>query len=370
MTETLSARQVLERWAGKGASFGDKRNAIVAIRSCAAGGTLNITAERAVQCVDITLYNRTGRPVQTVENWSVPRDWWLGGWSPSPTEVTSWEAGNDVLMLSGTSWRLAGLQFSTEEVESLAPPLEIRSDLEGGPDYRRRLEAEHQEQEARREQAAVELLAGQWIRAADALQLMTKRGDRDSAAGALIRYAGTEVDKRATIRTRATLIQERGGVGGRINSRHDTIAYTYHWNGKILIQEWETGLFEITSDQIAGATFTLHGVQFSADDMAQFGITAGEEGKETMTPPHLAPETKRSRAGRKPAAWWPAFATELAVYIHEIGVPPGSGSDGQGDIIKAVQERMAEAGHESIPDRTSAQSVVQAILDRLRMPNA
>ncbi|NML93053.1 hypothetical protein [Novosphingobium olei] len=72
------------------------------------------------------------------------------------------------------------------------------------------------------------------------------------------------------------------------------------------------------------------------------------------------------RGGGRPAAnWWPDFAEELAIYIHETGIPEGQGHDGQSTIIDAVFARMSER-KKTEPGRGTVQPVVNAILRRLR----
>ncbi|WP_156361911.1 hypothetical protein [Sphingomonas sp. Leaf343] len=72
-----------------------------------------------------------------------------------------------------------------------------------------------------------------------------------------------------------------------------------------------------------------------------------------------------SGRGRPAANWWPAFAAELAIYIHEEGLPNGSETEGQGTIIDAVLSRLAERGARE-PSRASIQPVVNDVLRRLR----
>lgn len=74
---------------------------------------------------------------------------------------------------------------------------------------------------------------------------------------------------------------------------------------------------------------------------------------------------KIRHGGRRPANWWPDFAEELAVYIHECGLPDGIGHDGQSAVIDSIFARMAERG-KSEPGRGTVQPVVNAILRRIR----
>lgn len=80
--------------------------------------------------------------------------------------------------------------------------------------------------------------------------------------------------------------------------------------------------------------------------------------------PAKAPPASNGR-GRPAAGWWPDFAAELAIYVHEEGVPEGNDTEGQGMIIDAVLSRLAERGARE-PSRASIQPVVNDVLRRLR----
>lgn len=70
-------------------------------------------------------------------------------------------------------------------------------------------------------------------------------------------------------------------------------------------------------------------------------------------------------AGRAPANWWPDFAEELAVYLHEEGLPVGDGQRGQAALMEGVFRRLVERG-KTEPSRTTVQPVIRAVLSRLR----
>lgn len=72
-----------------------------------------------------------------------------------------------------------------------------------------------------------------------------------------------------------------------------------------------------------------------------------------------------SGRGRPTASWWPDFAAELAIYVHDEGIPEGIDTEGQGTIIDAVLSRLAERGARE-PSRASIQPVVNDVLRRLR----
>jgi len=69
--------------------------------------------------------------------------------------------------------------------------------------------------------------------------------------------------------------------------------------------------------------------------------------------------------GRRAAKWWPDFAEELAVYLHDFGLPDGHGHDGQSEVVKAVFDRLAAAGKPE-PGRSAVQPVINAVLERIR----
>jgi len=112
---------------------------------------------------------------------------------PTPSDVASWMAGNDILYASGTNWRLAELMFPADEIARLAPPSRAIISEEG-PDYWRRLEAQHTAQEAERRQKDAALLTGQWIRASEALKMLAVDGSVEDSKKTLLRYAATKTE--------------------------------------------------------------------------------------------------------------------------------------------------------------------------------
>ncbi|MEG8032659.1 hypothetical protein QP179_14180 [Sphingomonas aurantiaca] len=218
-----------------------------------------------------------------------------------------------------------------------------------------------------KEELEAPLLAGKWVPAAEALEMASRRDGGEDAKGFLTRAAALELNQKPMLRTKAEKAEASPPVP-YIAVRRDRIAYQFWWDGKILVQHWASGFFELQSRHYQDHVMRLTGVQFSLDDLMALGMTVSGDHVEEKVPPKAAEESKRSRGGRKPSNWWPHFATELAVYIHEIGIPDGIGADGQGEIIAAVQKRMSERGNEAIPDRSSIQPVIQAMLDRLRHP--
>jgi hypothetical protein len=69
--------------------------------------------------------------------------------------------------------------------------------------------------------------------------------------------------------------------------------------------------------------------------------------------------------GRRLSELWRPWVAELVAHIHANGFPGGVGSQGQEELIKAVEEAFAQRGEETL-SRSTVQPVVQAVLDRLR----
>jgi hypothetical protein len=73
----------------------------------------------------------------------------------------------------------------------------------------------------------------------------------------------------------------------------------------------------------------------------------------------------KAERGRRLSELWRPWVAELVAYIHANGYPSGVGSQGQEELIKAIEEAFAQRGEETL-SRSSVQPVVQAVLDRLR----
>lgn len=117
----------------------------------------------------------------------------------------------------------------------------------------------------------------------------------------------------------------------------------------------------VTKQGQRGAQATRHevvGLRFHRSDIVQLFDLLPDTASNTDP-------TSGARAGRPPAQWWPEFAEELAVYIHDIGLPAGSGAQGQSKMIDDIFERLATSGR-SEPSRTSVQPVISRVLKRLR----
>lgn len=80
----------------------------------------------------------------------------------------------------------------------------------------------------------------------------------------------------------------------------------------------------------------------------------------TVNKPTAAERPQSGNRGRPPANWWPDFAEELAIYVHDHGMP-----DTQETLISSVQAAMT-ARERAEPSRAQIQPVIRALFDRLR----
>lgn len=127
------------------------------------------------------------------------------------------------------------------------------------------------------------------------------------------------------------------------------------------VEDWQAGRFRCRPRD--GDLVEASGVEFCVEDIRRWM-------------PGFAPEmasqqedrSAATRRGRRPANWWPAFAEELAIYLHDQGPPPGEGSEGSEQVIEAVLARLSD--RDITANRTSIQPVVVAALRRLRAPAA
>ena len=96
------------------------------------------------------------------------------------------------------------------------------------------------------------------------------------------------------------------------------------------------------------------------------GITVCLECLEAgIVEPNASEDQRGGKPGRPPAKCWADFAEELAVYIHDCGLPEGNGGDGESKIIEDIASLLTEQGR-GCPSRTTVQPVVKAVLRRLR----
>lgn len=108
------------------------------------------------------------------------------------------------------------------------------------------------------------------------------------------------------------------------------------------------------------------GVRLARSDIERrIEIAGWPEPKGVATPKASDSAATSNDSGRRPANWWPDFAEELAVYIHEAGTPDGEGQAGQSAMIDDIFKRLNARGKDE-PSRTTVQPVIRAVLSRLR----
>jgi len=145
-------------------------------------------------------------------------------------------------------------------------------------------------------------------------------------------------------------------------------------NSSETIAIWETGDFSFKYDLKGWGIYQgyAHGVVFHRSGIAdiigerrtpnfQTGAKlnflvpqAGNLAQQSVETP--APHNR----GRKHAHWWPAFAEELAVFIHDNGPP-----ETQEALISGIQSAMTAAGKDE-PSRAQIQPVIRAVFSRVR----
>lgn len=115
--------------------------------------------------------------------------------------------------------------------------------------------------------------------------------------------------------------------------------------------------------RLSGVEFEVAGIveleRFEREQRARLPSSLGEEAGQPSSPAIVANPTRRLNE------LWLPWVAELVAYLHQEGVPPGVGSQGQQQIIRAVDDRLAKAGVATL-GRTTVQPVVQAVLDRMR----
>lgn len=125
--------------------------------------------------------------------------------------------------------------------------------------------------------------------------------------------------------------------------------------------------FEYTDNEYSMRTGYAYDVYFDPKGLPSIAIPSWIDG--AKQPPTVRQnaevDIRQSNKGRRPANWWPDFAEELAIYIHEEGLPEGIGTDGQSIVIDAVFRRLAVRGKPE-PSRSTVQPVINAVLRRLR----
>ena len=135
------------------------------------------------------------------------------------------------------------------------------------------------------------------------------------------------------------------------------------------ILDWQSGTFsgrgsidgETYSVRIRGAKFDVAGI---IDLESLLASESNPKPKQSSDVSNAAPVTKSAEpsGGRRRSENWSDWIAELTAYIHEEGIPAGSGVEGQDSLIAAIDERLRGEGL----SRSTVQPVVRAVLKRLR----
>lgn len=131
---------------------------------------------------------------------------------------------------------------------------------------------------------------------------------------------------------------------------HD-VPHTFWWaeGHEALTQNWELGDFETRIDRVRVQAFGVRFYRADIDDM--LGSIA------PTAIPAVAPEP----GGRPMSTLWPDWVAELAMLIHDEGIPENAKVE---ELIKRVADRLAERGLDT-PGRTTVQETARAVLRRL-----
>lgn len=190
----------------------------------------------------------------------------------------------------------------------------------------------------------------EWLRAAEALSLMTKAYPGGGGTFTLAKRAHVGL-----IRTHADLF-----IAGAEQRANFEVPKAFWWaEGKVALeQNWTTGDFETWIE--GRARLQAFGVKFHKQGVLEMLPRAARAVSE---PPPLQVQTR----GRPRSEAWPQWVAELVAYIHEEGMPAGEGTRGQDELIAAVEDRLSGRGLEA-PSRTTVQETAKAVLLRLREP--
>jgi hypothetical protein len=136
-------------------------------------------------------------------------------------------------------------------------------------------------------------------------------------------------------------------------------ADSYH-----LKRNWVTGDF-LTNDPHAGdewRPWKAYGVQWCKEDAEAMGADFSASAVEPVL-------VQVSKGGRKRLTGWVEFVAELCYFVHNDGLPSGSGTEGTDAVIRTVLDRLEERGVRDAPERSTVQPSVNAMLEKIRAGN-
>jgi hypothetical protein len=276
--------------------------------------------------------------------------WWAKG---NGALNQNWATGDfDTWIRSKVHWRAYGVKFLKRDIVAMLPPSLVTSTVPG--------------------QAG----EGNFASASQAmaeLQNQLKCTSRE-AASHIIRFcrAGLVESRCATFWYEVTDL-----FGPSDNELEQVAIPDWFWEhcatGPEAILDWQSGTFAGRGSvggkkhkvRIRGVEFNIAGLvgletMLQQQDTADLSVDAAT----THTRPDNQPEPV-ARGGRPKSENWTNWIAELVSYMHQEGIPDGSGVEGQDAVIGAVEERLAERGLDSL-SRSTVQAAVRAVLVRLR----
>lgn len=161
--------------------------------------------------------------------------------------------------------------------------------------------------------------------------------------------------------------------GAREDERTNVAIPDWFWencaSGPDAILDWKSGTFagrgivdgEMHKVRIRGAEFDIDGI-VDLEAMLRNQSEVESDTRDSVPPDN--PQTS-PQGGRPKSEKWSHWIAELVSYIHDEGIPGGSGVEGQDAIIGSVDERLIARGLEGL-GRSTVQPVVRAVLLRLR----
>jgi hypothetical protein len=274
-------------------------------------------------------------PQAVNDDLKVPADfWWAEG---NEALGQSWETGDFETWVDGKfHFRAFDVSFALGDIHDI---LGLSPDSKGNFDH--------------------------WLAARDALKRVCDATGKSPALAASLIITHCRIGH-IEAQAEELTIRYRNPFGEQVEDEGDAQPVPdWFWNectdNNASAQDWERGVFSgrgIVYDKTSNVK--LIGVQFKDSDLSVF---------DNMIEVALETETldgqKGSQGGRRQSKAWPDWIAELVSHIHEEGCPPGEGSQGQEAIIGAVANRLAKRGIDG-PSRSTVQTAVRAVLDRLR----
>lgn len=114
---------------------------------------------------------------------------------------------------------------------------------------------------------------------------------------------------------------------------------------------WRTGDMIVT---VGGTQHRMTGVHLDGNQIAELI-------REWATP---ADEWIQVKGGAPTAKWWSLFAVELARHVQDEGVPGDKSNETVSSVVRAMQDRIVEAGVEKGPDASSIRSTIELLVER------